>query len=148
MEHSITADDGQLLKMTERLDQLYLELINLYLMVDKPTECQSVMQNLEDRLETMAVYDDYAFGIMNEIANMLRKHENLDLATSYYKKALLCIKRRYKSEYLCQMATSKILINIATVQYLTKNPSEALKYFNHALDVLQKIQNKNPDNMS
>lgn len=69
-------------------------------MVDKPTECQSVMQNLEDRLETMAVYDDYAFGIMNEIANMLRKHENLDLATTYYKKALLCIKRRYKNEYL------------------------------------------------
>lgn len=46
------------------------------------------------------------------------------------------------------MGTSKILINIATVQYLSKNPTEAIKYFNHALDVLQKIQNKNPDNMS
>merc|ERR1719329_178675 len=85
---------------------------------------------------------------MNEIANMLRKHENLDLATAYYKKALLCIKRRYKSEYLSQMGTSKILINIATVQYLSKSHSEAIKYFNHALDVLQKIQNKNPDSMS
>ena len=64
------------------------------------------MQILEERLENMASPDEYTLGIINEIANILRKHENLDLATQFYKKALLCIKRLYKSEYLDQFCTS------------------------------------------
>ena len=57
-------------------------------------------------MEDMGSAAEYTLGIINEIANILRKHENLDLATQFYKKALLCIKRLYKSEYLEQFCTS------------------------------------------
>lgn len=76
---------------------------------------------------------------MNELANLLRKHENLELASQFYKKALLCIKRRYKTDYLNHESTSKVLINIATVSYLLQNIPEALKYYNHAIEILSKI---------
>jgi tetratricopeptide (TPR) repeat protein len=36
---------------------------------------------LEDRLEKISGEDDYAFSIMNELANLLRKHDNLELAS-------------------------------------------------------------------
>ena len=52
---------------------------------------------------------------MNEIANILRKHELFDLASQFYKKALLCIKRRHKSNYLYQFSTAQILSNLATI---------------------------------
>ena len=39
------------------------------------------------------------------------------------------------------MATSKILINIATVQYLLENFPEAVKYYKHSLDSLNKVRN-------
>lgn len=109
------------------------------MMIDKPVECETVIQTLEERLERISSQDDYAFGIMNELANILRKHENLELAAQFYKKALLCIKRRYKTDYLKQLSTSKILINIATVHYLLDNVPEALKYYNHSIEVLNKI---------
>ena len=67
-------------KITEKLDQLYLQLTDLYLTINKLEECYSVVQILEERLSKTQNRDDYAFGILNEIANSLRKHENLDLA--------------------------------------------------------------------
>lgn len=91
--------DGQD-KITEKLDKMYLQLADLYLTIEKPVECESVIQILEQRLELVSSEDDYAYGIMNELANILRKHQNLDLSAQFYKKALLCIKRRYKTDYL------------------------------------------------
>lgn len=115
-----------------------MQLTDLYLTIDKLDECQSIVQILEERLEQAAHQEDYAFGILNEVANVLRKHENLELATQFYKKALLCIKRHYKSEYLDQFCTSQILVNIATVQFLQQNLPEALKYNQHSLNVLHR----------
>ena len=40
------------------------------------------------------------FKLMNELANILRKHNNLSVAIQLYKKALLSIKTRYKNAYL------------------------------------------------
>jgi hypothetical protein len=74
--------------------------------------------------------------MMNEVANLLRKHVQFDLAQIYYKKALLCMKRRHKNQYLENWETAKILINIATVFYLQKNFPESLKYHNHSIEVL------------
>merc|ERR1711935_684444 len=93
-------------KISERLDQLYLQLADLYMVVEKQDECQSVLETLEQRLELAAESSDYPYGIMNEIANILRKHESYELASQFYKKSLLCIKRRYKSEYMHQFSTS------------------------------------------
>jgi hypothetical protein len=55
--------------------------------------------------------------MLNEVANLLRKHSQLDLAQTYYKKALLCMKRVHKNQYLENWETAKILINVATVYY-------------------------------
>ena len=76
-------------------------------------------------MEQAAENTDYPYGIMNEIANILRKHELFDLASQFYKKALLCIKRRHKSDYLLQFSTAQILSNLATVQYLVRNLPES-----------------------
>ena len=81
---------------------------------------------------------------MNELANSLHQHQEFDLAQTYYKKALLCMKRRHKNKYLNQPETSKILINIATVHYLVRNFQEAVKYYQHALEVLYRCEDANP----
>jgi tetratricopeptide (TPR) repeat protein len=73
---------------------------------------------------------------MNELANILRKHNNLSVAIQLYKKALLSIKTRFKNAYLEQRDTSKILINIGSTEYMRDNTLEALKYYHHALNVL------------
>lgn len=54
-----------------------------------------------------------------------------------YKKALLSIKTRFKNDYLAQRDTSKILMNIAGTELISDNVPEALKYYEHALSVLQ-----------
>ena len=104
------------------------------------TECQSVIQTMEERLESVAHEDDYAYSIMNELANTLRKHENFELSAQFYKKALLCVKRRYKQDYLNQFGTAKVLVNLATVHYLLKNVPESIKYYKHAIEVLENIE--------
>jgi tetratricopeptide (TPR) repeat protein len=80
--------------------------------------------------------------MLNEVANKLRKNENLELSIVYYRKALLSVKQRYKNEYLQQMSTSKILVNIATVQYLLENFPEAIKYYKHSIDSLSKVRHE------
>lgn len=69
-----------MLILTKKLDELYLVLVDLYLQTQKQAECQSVVNTLEQRLEGIASEDDYAHAVMNELANLLRKHKNYDLA--------------------------------------------------------------------
>ena len=38
-------------QIKEKLDQLYLQLTDLYLTIEKLDECQSAVQTLEERLE-------------------------------------------------------------------------------------------------
>ena len=115
-------------------------LIDLYLTTENQADCQSVINQLELRLENASHSSDQSFKAMNELGTILRKHNNLELAAQFYKKSLLCIKRRHKQEFLSQFETSKVLVNLASVYYLLKYVPEALKYFNHALEVLGKIQ--------
>ena len=61
-------------------DKLYLILVDLYLQTNKAKECQSVINTLEERLESVSSEDDYAYTIMNELANVLRKHNNYELS--------------------------------------------------------------------
>jgi len=53
----------------------------------------------ETRLESMANTDEYAYKMMNELANLLQKHNKNDKAINFYKKALLCMKRKYKNKF-------------------------------------------------
>ena len=69
----------------------------------------------------------------------MRKHDNLRLAVQIYKKSLLSIKTRFKNEYLKMRDTSKILINIASTEFMQDNASEALRYYEHALNVLKNV---------
>ena len=59
-------------------DKLYLILVDLYLQTNKTKECQSVINTLEER--SVSSEDDYAYTIMNELANVLRKHNNYELS--------------------------------------------------------------------
>jgi tetratricopeptide (TPR) repeat protein len=88
------------------------------------------------RLETV-LEDAYTFKLLNELANVMRKHDRLSTAIQLYKKALLSIKMRFKNDYLSQRDTSKILINIASTEYIRDNLSESLRYYEHALNVIK-----------
>lgn len=94
---------------------------------------------METRLESIANTDEYAYRMMNELANLLQKHKMHDKSILFYKKALLCMKRRHKNRFNQQPETAKILINIASVLYVTNNVKESLKSFMHALEVLGKV---------
>jgi len=83
------------------------------------------------------VDSDYTFGLLNELGNVLRSHQNLGLAEQFYKKALLNVKRKYKTKYLGHLASAKILVNLASLNSLKNDHIEAAKFYRHALEVLK-----------
>lgn len=80
--------------------------------------------------------DPPTFSLMNELGNTLRKHNQLELAVQLYKKSLLSLKQRFKNNYLQQRDTSRIIINIASTEFMRSNMAEALRYYQHAIIVL------------
>ena len=103
---------------------------------ERNPESSFLVEQVEARLE-QALDEQFTFKLFNELANTLRKHDNLRLAIQIYKKSLLSIKTRFKNEYLKMRDTSKILINIASTEFMQDEPSEALRYYEHALNVLK-----------
>ena len=135
LENSPKQKDKQ--KIGGKIEKTYMQLIDLYLQLNKQRHFQQVLTTLEQRLA-----GEYSYRMMNELANLLRKYQSYDLSQVYYKKALLCMKRKHKNLYLENWETGKILINIATVFYLQKNFPESIKYHNHAIEVLQRVLTK------
>ena len=123
-------------RITLQLNKLYLQLINLYLATERNPEYSFLIEQVEARLE-QSLDEQFTFKLFNELANTLRKHDNLQMAIQIYKKSLLSIKTRYKNEYLKMRDTSKILINIASTEFMQDNAAEALRYYEHALNVLK-----------
>ena len=113
-----------------------MQLINLYLATERLPESQFLVEQVEARLE-QALDEQFTFKLFNELANTLRKHDNLSLSIQIYKKALLSIKTRFKNDYLKMRDTSKILINIASTEFMQDEPAESLRYYEHALNVLR-----------
>ena len=67
----------------------------------------------------------------------MRKHNDLSTSVQLYKKSLLSIKIRFKNDYLQMRDTAKILINIASTEFMQDENVEALRYYQHALNVLK-----------
>lgn len=61
------------------------------------------------------------------------------MAIQLYKKSLLSLKNRFKNSYLNRDETSKILIDIASTEFMRQNNSEAIRYYEHAIVVLGQI---------
>mmetsp|Transcript_30425 Transcript_30425/g.29792 ORF Transcript_30425/g.29792 Transcript_30425/m.29792 type:complete len:113 (-) Transcript_30425:136-474(-) len=100
-------------------------------------DAQSVLNTLETRLDSL-MDNENTYKIFNELGNVLRKHNNVDLAINYYKKGILSIKQIHKTNYLQMKETGKVLINIATCESTNGNWSEAMKHYDHTLQVLMK----------
>eukprot|EP00347_Sterkiella_histriomuscorum_P023783 403333405 len=98
------------------VNKILLKLIDMYLQVNQ------IHQN---GYNTIQIDDELSYKLLNETANILRKHNNT-----------ICLKNKYKNTYLDQFDTSKILINIASCEYMRQNYQEALKYYEHALQVV------------
>ena len=79
----------------------------------------------------------YTFKLLNELGNTMRKHDDLPIAVQLYKKALLSIKIRFKNDYLQMRDTAKILINVASTEFMQDEGTEALRYYKHALNVFK-----------
>ena len=82
---------------------------------------------------------------MNELAITLHQHGKHEGALTYYKKALLCMKRRHKNKYIMEPETAAIIINIATLYYITKDFKESAVYYQHALEVLYRGHNRDDE---
>jgi len=65
------------------VNKVYLQLLNLYLLVNKMQEALNVLGLIEGRAEKQ---DN--FKLLNEAANILRKYDAVDQALAVYKKAL------------------------------------------------------------
>lgn len=81
--------------------------------------------------------DVFTFKLLNELGNTLRKHDDLPTAVQIYKKSLLSIKIRCKNDYLQMRDTAKILINIASTEFMQDENVESLRYYQHALNVIK-----------
>ena len=55
------------LDLGDKLDSVYLQLIEVYLIVGKSEEFHSVLSTLEQRLDEVADFSDRAFAMLNEI---------------------------------------------------------------------------------
>lgn len=58
---------------------MYLSLINLYLQNSKQIEAKQLTEQLESKLETQ-LEDPFTFKLFNELANVIRKHDDLHVA--------------------------------------------------------------------
>ena len=137
LEKPPTQEEGRLTpsekeEVSFMIEKNYIQLIDLYIITDKGLEAQQSIDLLEARLEAK-VDSPETFKMFNELANVLRKHSNMPLAISVYKKALLSVKARFKNDYLGFRDSSRILINIASTELIQENHVEALKYYQHAL---------------
>ena len=84
---------------------------------------------MESKINDIASQQDYAFRLMNELAIIFHAQEDFETAMKFYKKALLCMKKRYKNKFQEQPETSKILLNMATLFEAVSNFTEALKHY-------------------
>lgn len=57
------------------------------MIVNKVFEAETVVKTLDSRLDNQ-IHDDNSFKILNELANIMRKNDNLELAINLYKKSL------------------------------------------------------------
>lgn len=108
--------EGKDARCASKLDTIYVQLAELYLMVDKDAEFSSIVELLEGRLEAITESEDRAYEQMNELGVAMRRLGRHDLASTYFKKALLCIKRRYKSSYKTMEYTQEIAANLNSCQ--------------------------------
>lgn len=74
-----------------------MALINLYLESSNFKKVRELLNLIELRLDSLSAKDSYAYRMMNELANTLLKHNMRDDALSFYRKSLICMKRRYKN---------------------------------------------------
>jgi tetratricopeptide (TPR) repeat protein len=139
---------SELSKVHLKLDKVHLKLIDLYLDTQQALQCKQIISLVERRLDSISTSQEYAYRLMNELANSLHQHQEYDQALIYYKKALLCMKRRHKNKYIAQPETAKILINIATVHFVVRDLAESLKYYQHALEVLYRVEVDSEDNIA
>ena len=57
------------------------------MIVNKVFEAETVVKTLDSRLDNQ-IHDDNSLKILNELANIMRKNDNLELAINLYKKSL------------------------------------------------------------
>ena len=122
-------------KFSVKLDKIYLQLVSLYLQSDDRGKAKQLLNVLELRLEGLAQKDAYGYKMMNELANTLLEHELAEEALSFYRKALICMKRRHKNQYDQKMETARILQNMAKVLETAGKVAEARTANMQALEV-------------
>lgn len=102
-------------KASSKLDKIYLSLVKLYLQENNFIKVKQILSSMELRLEAISNKDAYSYKLMNELANILVKANLKEDAIAFYKKALICLKRRHKNNFMSLPETAKILFNMAKV---------------------------------
>ena len=72
--------DAERLRYSLKLNKVYLALLNLFfVMGDKADQIQQLIEQIEGRLESH-LDEPMTFKLINELANILRKHNKLVVA--------------------------------------------------------------------
>lgn len=61
-------------KTSNKLDKVYMSLIDLYLLIGRDRDSKQLLSLLEQRLEKISLSQEYAYRMMNELANLIRDH--------------------------------------------------------------------------
>lgn len=118
-------------------------MIDLYLQQGLSKEAESIIGVIEARVSNIAAEQEYAYRLTNELAIILQQNGQVEGALRFYKKALLCMKKRHRNKFQEQYETAKILINIACLLEEQCDLPEAIRYFQHSIDVLYRIKDYN-----
>jgi putative IMPACT (imprinted ancient) family translation regulator len=105
---------------TEKLNRVYICLVDCYLQlahIGCEDAAQQIVTIVEKRLE-QTLEAPSTFQLLSELGNILRKHDHLQISVQLYKKSLLSLKQRFKNNYLQKRDTSRVLINIASTEYM------------------------------
>jgi tetratricopeptide (TPR) repeat protein len=116
-------------KAKQLLTRVLICMLDFCLGMNMSEKAQHVLTQLEEQLEKQQNDPER----LQEIGNILRKHDQIMRAVQMYKKALLSLKQRHKLTYLERKDTAKVMISIASSEFMRQNWSEAVKYYEHAL---------------
>ena len=122
-------------KASQKLDKIYLSLVKLYLQENNFIKVKQILSSMELRLEALSNKDAYSYKMMNELANVLVEKGLKDDGLQFYKKSLICLKRRHKNNFMALPETAKILFNMAKVYQIIGNYDEVQKLFYQAVEV-------------
>jgi tetratricopeptide (TPR) repeat protein len=114
---------------------IYLKLIEIYFKSRDDSKADTHVSELLESLESSKNSEE-KYTIFNNLANIQKKYGEHKLSIELYKRALQTVKHVHRNNYMYLKQTCRILINLAEVYVDMENYQNSVKYYEHALNVM------------